>query len=198
LFKFEEEETMKRFHVHIVVDSLEQSMGFYSRLFGQEPSVVKPDYAKWMLDDPRVNFAISKRDGRVGQAGLDHLGFQMDSTNELHAMTAQLQSAGLTVMDQGETTCCYAKSDKGWVHDPQGIAWENFVTLGEATTYGVETIGDSAHDAAPPAAGNACCAPSAANQTSKPKISLKNIAIAPMSVAAASCGSPSSAGSSCC
>jgi hypothetical protein len=192
---------MKRFHVHIAVDSLEQSMGFYSRLFGQAPNVVKPDYAKWMLDDLRVNFAISKRAGRVGPAGLDHLGFQMDSSSELHAMTAQLQAAGLAVMDQGETTCCYAKSDKGWVHDPQGIAWESFVTLGEATTYGVETDGDSTTKASP-STGNACCAPTSANQATKPKISLKDIAIAPMPIpvsqAAASCGSPSSAGSSCC
>ena len=178
---------MKRFHVHISVDSMAQSTQFYSALFGQAPTVLKTDYAKWMLDDPRINFAISERAAKVGQAGLDHLGFQMDSAPELHAMTASLQSAGLAVSDLGETTCCYAKSDKGWVHDPQGIAWESFVTTGEATTYGVENS-SMASDAS-----SACCAP-----TVKPKVSLRDIAVRP----AASCGptSVSSTGStsSCC
>jgi catechol 2,3-dioxygenase-like lactoylglutathione lyase family enzyme len=179
---------MKRFHVHIAVDSIEQSTQFYNTLFGQSPTVAKPDYAKWMLDDPRINFAISQRPARAGQTGLDHLGFQMDSAPELHAMTSQLQAAGVAVTGQGETTCCYAKSDKGWVHDPQGIAWESFVTMGEATTYGVENM------AAQESAAGACCAPTAA----KPKISLKDIAIKP--VAAASCGSgaQTASSSSCC
>ncbi len=177
---------MKRFHVHIAVDSMEQSVNFYNTLFGQLPSVIKTDYAKWMLDEPRVNFAISHRAAQAGLAGLDHLGFQMDSAPELHAMTAQLQSAGLAVSDQGETTCCYAKSDKGWVHDPQGIAWESFVTLGEATTYGVENTADTER------ASSACCAPSAP----KPKISLADIAVRP----AASCGAAPATGaaSACC
>ncbi len=126
---------MKRFHVHISVDSIEESAKFYSALFGQAASVQKSDYAKWMLDDPRINFAISERGAKTG---LDHLGLQLESQEELHAMTSQLHSAGLAVADEGETTCCYAKSDKGWVHDPQGIAWESFVTMGEATTYGAE------------------------------------------------------------
>ncbi|NJS36002.1 MAG: glyoxalase/bleomycin resistance/dioxygenase family protein [Brachymonas sp.] len=185
---------MKRFHVHIVVDSLAQSTQFYNTLFGQAPTVLKTDYAKWMLDDPRINFAISQRAVRAGSAGLDHLGFQMDSAPELHAMTEQLQSAGLAVTGQGETTCCYAKSDKGWVHDPQGIAWESFVTLGEATTYGVENASDTADnsDSAPVAATvatAACCAPAA-----KPKVSLADIAVRP----AASCGAPTAGSSSCC
>jgi catechol 2,3-dioxygenase-like lactoylglutathione lyase family enzyme len=170
---------MKRFHVHIAVDSIEQSTQFYNTLFGQQPTVAKPDYAKWMLDDPRINFAISERPARAGQPGLDHLGFQMDSAPELHAMTAQLQAAGLAVVDEGETTCCYAKSDKGWVHDPQGIAWESFVTMGESTTYGVEkatAMDDST---------SACCAPS----SPKPKVSLKDIAFKSMP-AVASCGAP--------
>jgi catechol 2,3-dioxygenase-like lactoylglutathione lyase family enzyme len=182
---------MKRFHVHIAVDSIEQSKQFYNTLFGQQPTVAKPDYAKWMLDDPRINFAISERPARAGQPGLDHLGFQMDSAPELHAMTAQLQAAGLAVVDEGETTCCYAKSDKGWVHDPQGIAWESFVTMGEATTYGVEEMQSSE-----PASG-ACCAPTAA----KPKISLKDISVKTAAVAAvaAGCGSGATTGaSSCC
>jgi hypothetical protein len=97
---------MKRFHVHIAVESIAQSTPFYTTLFGQAPTVAKSDYAKWMLDDPRINFAISERPARAGQTGLDHLGFQMDSSPELHAMTAQLQSAGLAVTGQGETTCC--------------------------------------------------------------------------------------------
>lgn len=160
---------MKRFHVNISVDSIAQSTQFYNTLFGQAPTVVKSDDAKWMLDDPFINFAISERTAKVGQAGLDHLGFQMDAAPELHAMTAQLQSAGLAVTDMGETTCCYAKSDKGWVLDPQGIAWESFVTMGEATTYGVE---DGAADSA---ASGACCAPVA----EKIKISLKDIAVKP-------------------
>lgn len=175
---------MKRFHVHIAVESIEQSTQFYNTLFGQPPTVAKTDYAKWMLDDPRINFAISRRPANAGQTGLDHLGFQLDSAPQLHAMTAQLQAAGLVVSDRGETTCCYAKSDKGWVHDPQGIAWESFVTMGEATTYGTD-------DAAEADAAGACCAPTAA----KPKISLKDIAV---QAAAGSCCAPSTAQSSSC
>ena len=175
---------MKRFHVHIAVDSIEQSTQFYNTLFGQQPTVMKTDYAKWMLDDPRINFAISQRGAA---AGLDHLGFQLESSDQLHAMTAQLQSAGVAVTGQGETTCCYAKSDKGWVHDPQGIAWESFVTMGEATSYGVENI-SATQDAATNSKG-ACCAPAA-----KPKVSLKDIAVRP----AASCGVPAAGTSSCC
>jgi hypothetical protein len=164
---------MKRFHVHISVDSIDDSVKFYTALFGQAASVQKDDYAKWMLDDPRVNFAISKR---ASGAGLDHLGIQLESQDELHAMTAQLHGAGLAVADEGETTCCYAKSDKGWVHDPQGIAWESFVTLGESTTYGTEP----AAGAAASAAAGSCCAPAV-----KPKVSLKDIAVRP----ASTCGS---------
>ncbi len=170
---------MKRFHVHISVDSIEQSVKFYSALFGQEASVQKSDYAKWMLDDPRINFAVSKRGAR---SGLDHLGIQLDSADELHQMTAQLQTAGIAVTDQGETTCCYAQSDKGWVHDPQGIAWESFVTMGEATTYGVENV--VAAESA-----TACCAP-----TAKPKISLSDIAVRPE----ARCGTPAGSAPNCC
>ena len=162
---------MKRFHVHISVDSIEESAKFYSALFGQAASVQKSDYAKWMLDDPRINFAISQRGAK---AGLDHLGLQLESQEELHAMTAQLHSAGLAVADEGETTCCYAKSDKGWVHDPQGIAWESFVTMGEATTYSAEPSLDAP---AASATSAACCAPAA-----KPKVSLKDIAVRPAAV----------------
>ena len=111
---------MKRMHVHVAVDDLRSSIGFYSALFATEPSVVKPDYAKWMLDDPRVNFAISAR-GRV--AGLDHLGIQVEDKDELNEIYLRLHKAGGEVIEQGETRCCYAKSEKSWIEDPAGISW---------------------------------------------------------------------------
>ena len=109
------------------------SIGFYSALFAAQPSVVKPDYAKWMLDDPRVNFAISTR-GR--EPGLDHLGIQVENTDELQEVYARLREAGGDIIEQGQTACCYAKSEKSWIDDPAGIAWETFHTTGESTTYG--------------------------------------------------------------
>ena len=146
---------MKRFHVHVVVDDLKRSIGFYSALFAAPPSVVKTDYAKWMLDDPRVNFAISTR-GR--QAGLDHLGIQVEDKAELHEVYARLQKAGGTVIEQGETACCYAKSEKSWIDDPAGISWETFHTTGESTDYGDgsgERVARVAH-------AKSCCAPASA------------------------------------
>jgi catechol 2,3-dioxygenase-like lactoylglutathione lyase family enzyme len=124
---------MKRLHVHVSVDDLADSVRFYSTLFAAEPTVAKPGYAKWMLDDPRVNFAISTR-GK--EAGLDHLGIQVDSEDELHAVYDRLQQADRPVLEEGATTCCYAKSEKAWITDPQGIAWETFLTRGESTVYG--------------------------------------------------------------
>jgi len=124
---------MKRLHVHVAVDDLEHSIGFYSALFAAQPAVRKADYAKWMLDDPRVNFAISMR-GRA--AGLDHLGIQVENKDELAEIYGRLQQAGGTVIAQGETTCCYARSEKSWIDDPAGIAWETFLTTGESTVYG--------------------------------------------------------------
>jgi catechol 2,3-dioxygenase-like lactoylglutathione lyase family enzyme len=124
---------MKRLHVHVSVDDLPHSIGFYSALFAAEPTVVKDDYAKWMLEDPRVNFAISTR-GR--QPGLDHLGIQVENTEELREVYARLDRAGRMVIEQGETTCCYAKSEKSWIDDPAGIAWETFHTTGESAVYG--------------------------------------------------------------
>jgi predicted lactoylglutathione lyase len=124
---------MKRFHVHVAVDDLKQSIGFYSALFAAEPSVTKTDYAKWMLDDPRVNFAISTR-GR--QPGLDHLGIQAESGDELKEIYAQLHKAGGDIVEQGQAACCYAKSKKSWIDDPAGISWEAFHTTGESTDYG--------------------------------------------------------------
>ncbi len=124
---------MKRFHVHVGVKDLQQSIDFYSALFAVAPSVVKDDYAKWMLDDPRINFAISTRSGK---AGLDHLGLQVDSDAELTQVEAQLKHASPEVIDQKGTACCYAESDKHWVQDPSGIAWEAFHTLGTVPVFG--------------------------------------------------------------
>jgi len=127
---------MKRFHVHISVPDISAGIHFYSTLFGSQPAVVKDDYAKWMLDDPRVNFAISNR-GR--EPGLDHLGFQVNSTEELDEVTKRLQAADEVILKQEAATCCYAKSEKTWSTDPVGIAWETFLTLGESTTYNGNT-----------------------------------------------------------
>ena len=124
---------MKRLHVHVSVNDLQESINFYSALFAAQPAVLKPDYAKWMLDDPRVNFAISSR-GR--QAGLDHLGIQVEDKEELNAVYTRLHEAGGTVIEQGQTNCCYAKSEKAWIDDPAGISWETFLTMGEITDYG--------------------------------------------------------------
>jgi predicted enzyme related to lactoylglutathione lyase len=124
---------MKRLHVHMSVENLSQSIGFYSALFAAQPVVTKPDYAKWMLDDPRVNFAISTR-GR--QPGLDHLGIQVESADELQEVYGRLHQAGGNVVEQGQTACCYAKSEKAWIDDPAGVAWETFFTTGESITYG--------------------------------------------------------------
>ena len=124
---------MKRLHVHVAVENLPQSIGFYSVLLAAQPTVVKTDYAKWMLDDPRVNFAISTR-GR--QPGLDHLGIQVENAEELQEVYGRLHKAGGNVIEQGQTACCYAKSEKSWIDDPAGIAWETFLTTGESTTYG--------------------------------------------------------------
>jgi catechol 2,3-dioxygenase-like lactoylglutathione lyase family enzyme len=124
---------MKRLHVHIAVDDLSRSIGFYSTLFGAEPSVIKADYAKWMLEDPKVNLAISQRGG---SAGVDHLGIQVESDGELRDLAGRLKSAGEQTRDQEAATCCYAQSNKAWVNDPSGVRWETFFTFGEATTYG--------------------------------------------------------------
>jgi catechol 2,3-dioxygenase-like lactoylglutathione lyase family enzyme len=126
---------MKRFHVHVSVKDLPESIRFYSKLFGAEPSVTKSDYAKWMLDDPRVNFAISHN--KCGSTtGLNHLGLQVDSEEELSALETRFAAAGLGGVEEHGATCCYAKSDKTWLQDPQGIAWENFHTLGSVPVFG--------------------------------------------------------------
>jgi catechol 2,3-dioxygenase-like lactoylglutathione lyase family enzyme len=124
---------MKRLHVHVSVDDLAQSIGFYSSLFAAGPTVTKPDYAKWMLDDPRVNFAISTRSGR---AGIDHLGIQVETPEELQEVYGRLKQADRPVLEEGVTTCCYAQSEKSWIADPQGVSWETFLTTGDSTAYG--------------------------------------------------------------
>ena len=149
---------MKRLHVNVAVDDLEPSIRFYATLFGAEPSVVKPDYAKWMLEDPRVNFAIAAR-GRT--PGVDHLGIQVEDQAELDEVQGRLKAAERPILEQGAVTCCYATSEKSWITDPQGIAWEAFLTTGESTVYGddAELPGAKAGDAccAPAATGAACC-----------------------------------------
>ncbi|OUM03481.1 ArsI/CadI family heavy metal resistance metalloenzyme [Variovorax sp. JS1663] len=140
---------MKRFHVHAHVENLEASIAFYSKLFAAEPSRVEADYAKWMLEDPRVNFAISTRGAR---SGVDHLGIQADDLEELAELKARAQAADQELLDQGETSCCYARSAKHWVTDPQGIAWEHFHSLDSIPVFGESTRKDEAQ--AP-----ACCVP---------------------------------------
>lgn len=149
---------MKRFHVHIGVESIDASIAFYTGLFGQAPSVVKPDYAKWMLDDPRVNFAISHKAEAV--RGVEHLGLQVDDTAELAQVYGRLEAAGRPVLEEGATTCCYAKSEKSWIADPDGVVWEAFLTHGEATVYGAGP--DMAAVASANAAPSGCCAPAMA------------------------------------
>lgn len=154
---------MKRFHVHVAVADLDQNIRFYSALFGQEPSVRKDDYAKWMLDDPRLNFAISTRGH---EPGVNHLGVQVENDDELSDGRARLDTASVDVLDQGEASCCYAKSAKYWTTDPQGIAWETFRTLGEVPMFGDDTRTAADEGAcciplhqAPGAQPGACCVP---------------------------------------
>lgn len=153
---------MKRLHIHVGVRDLATSVGFYSTLFGSAPSVVKPDYAKWMLDDPRVNFAIS-----VGRddPGVSHLGIEAETADELADVSQRLDTAGRPVLAEGATTCCYAQSEKSWISDPDGVVWEAFRTTGEATTYGTSPalgslmpVGDLSTPAEPVAAtASSCC-----------------------------------------
>ena len=146
---------MKRLHVHVTVEGLDRSIGFYSTLFGAAPTVVKPDYAKWMLEDPRVNFAISSR-GRA--PGVDHVGIQTETPEELAELAGRLKAAGEQTLDQTAASCCYARSDKAWVNDPSGVKWETFHTFGEETVYGEDAAPVEAKEEAP-AADAACCTP---------------------------------------
>src|SRR5262245_41947409 len=142
---------MKRFHVHVGVHDLKQSVRFYSALFAAQPTVFKDDYAKWQLEDPRINFAISTRQGH---AGIDHLGLQAESNEELEEISSRLAQADVSLAPQKAAACCYAKSDKYWTIDPQGVAWESFHTLDS-----IPTFGQDARKRSEPAA--ACCAPKA-------------------------------------
>jgi hypothetical protein len=146
---------MKRMHVHVSVQDIGNAVGFYTALFDAKPTILKGDYAKWMLEDPRMNFAISTR-GR--DPGLDHLGIQVEDKIELHEVYARLKAAGGTMTEQGETACCYAKSEKSWIDDPAGISWETFHTTGENISYG----DGSGENEARVAHANACCVPQAA------------------------------------
>ena len=128
---------MKRLHINLSVSDLDSSIGFYNSLFDAEPSVIKPDYAKWMLDDPRVNFAITTRGERKG---IDHLGIQVENDAELGEVYDRLKTAGAPVIEEGATTCCYANSEKSWIFDPEGIAWETFLTKGQSPVYGTDVI----------------------------------------------------------
>ena len=141
---------MKRFHVHVSVKEMQESVRFYSAMFGQQPTVVKDDYAKWMLDDPRVNVAISNRSAKTG---VDHLGIQVESAEELSGVEADLHHASDAVQAGSGAACCYAQSDKYWVQDPAGIAWEAFHTLGSVPVFGED------HSSSGPATKATCCAP---------------------------------------
>lgn len=144
---------MKRFHVHVHVTDLARNIDFYAKMFGAQPTRVEVDYAKWMLDDPAVNFAISTRG--QGHTGVDHLGIQVDNEADLQAMKSQAQAADLSLIDEGATTCCYAQSDKHWIVDPQGLPWEHFQTLGSIPVF---REGEPAQADAGAAAA-ACCTP---------------------------------------
>lgn len=143
---------MKRMHVNLSVNDLDASIAFYNSLFDSEPAVVKTDYAKWMLDDPRVNFAITTRGTKKG---VDHLGIQVENDAELSEVYDRLQTAGAPVIEEGATTCCYAESEKSWIFDPEGIAWETFLTRGESPVYGSDQIKHGQ-------AKSACCTPNQA------------------------------------
>ncbi len=158
---------MKRFHVHAHVEDLDKSIAFYSKMFAAEPTRVERDYAKWMLEDPRINFAISTRGGKPG---VDHLGIQTDSEEELQELKARAEAADMALLDEGETTCCYARSDKYWVTDPQGIAWEQFHTLGNIPVFSEQRASDAA---------SACCAPTAAQAPKAPAATEPSVCCAP-------------------
>ncbi|MEO0575182.1 MAG: ArsI/CadI family heavy metal resistance metalloenzyme [Pseudomonadota bacterium] len=153
---------MKRMHIHVGVEDLEKSIGFYSALFRAAPAKTKTDYAKWMLDDPRINFAISTRADNVG---VNHLGLQVDQAEELETLRGALEQADVSMFDEGEAVCCYARSDKTWVRDPSGVAWETYHTMEDAALFGAITDGPESPDASDESieqdaekTASACCA----------------------------------------
>lgn len=141
---------MRRFHIHVHVEDLDRNIAFYSAMFGAEPARREADYAKWMLDDPALNFAISTRGATTG---VDHLGIQVDSAEDLAALKDGARAADMAMLDEGEVSCCYARSDKYWLTDPQGLAWEQFQTLEQIPLFGASKPGAAAPEA------SACCAP---------------------------------------
>ncbi len=151
---------MKRFHVNLSVTDLSKSIDFYSSLFGIQPTVEKNDYAKWMLDDPRLNFSISTHGT---QSGIDHVGIQAENENEFNEIRERLNSVETQVLEQTDVTCCYAQSTKSWVHDPNGIAWETFLTHGETTTYNDMTTHTSQRVVNEELESSSCCTPSSTN-----------------------------------
>jgi catechol 2,3-dioxygenase-like lactoylglutathione lyase family enzyme len=149
---------MKRIHIHIGVEKLDESIRFYSAIFGAQPVKTKADYAKWMLEDPRVNFAISTR---ASKNGVDHLGIQVEENEELEELRGRIRSADLAVFDEGETVCCYANSEKSWVQDPSGIAWEAYRTMDDAQIFSGKLAADeSACCSDRPVSKTQCCEPS--------------------------------------
>jgi catechol 2,3-dioxygenase-like lactoylglutathione lyase family enzyme len=157
---------MKRFHVHVAVNNIDESVRFYSKLFGAEPTVLKPDYAKWMVEEPRLNFAIS---ARGSQAGVNHLGLQVDTDEELQAMRDQLAAADAELIAEVGANCCYAKSDKYWVNDPQGIAWETYHSLGSIQVFGADVEPDRES-----ATASSCCAPASTKAAVSAQIPVKS------------------------
>jgi catechol 2,3-dioxygenase-like lactoylglutathione lyase family enzyme len=151
---------LKRFHVHVGVEDLGKSIAFYTGLFGTEPTVSRDDYAKWMLDDPRINFAISQKCGAA--KGIEHVGVQVETSEELAEVYGRLKSADAPVLEEGATTCCYAQSEKSWIADPDGVVWEAFLTTGDSTTYGASP--DLAGLVSANAAPSNCCAPAIATE----------------------------------
>lgn len=145
---------MSRFHIHISVDDIDRNVQFYSAVFGTQPSVLKPDYAKWALEDPRLNFAISTH---AEKKGVDHVGLQAESDAELNTIRERLEAAGIQGLAEEGTTCCYAQSDKYWVQDPQGLAWESFHSLGSAPVYGKRTEEAAGKSCCMPKLGSSCC-----------------------------------------
>jgi catechol 2,3-dioxygenase-like lactoylglutathione lyase family enzyme len=149
---------MKRMHIHVGVKDLTESIRFYSALFGAQPAKLKPDYAKWMLEDPRINFAISTRADTIG---VDHLGLQVDDVAELRVLREQMSAANISTHSDGETTCCYARSEKSWVEDPSGVAWEAYHTMEDAQIFSAKDAVAEAPCCMPQTAQAECCVPKA-------------------------------------
>jgi hypothetical protein len=162
----EKESIVKRFHVHVGVNNIDESVQFYSKVFGAAPSVLKPDYAKWMVEDPRLNFAIS---ARGAQPGVNHLGLQVDTDDELKGMRDQLAAADVGLVAEVGATCCYAKSDKYWVTDPQGVAWETYHSLGSIPMFGADS-----EPSREPKVASGCCAPAAADAKTSSHVAVKS------------------------